>query len=80
MWILQRRHSGDGCNLALTLCRCYLRKGGLFVLSWARVRQLRWESIISELLMCGGGVHSILLLHLVVRYLETIDVLYGTPD
>ena len=30
----------------------------------------------SELLMCGGGVRSILLLPLVARCLETIDV-YG---
>ena len=28
----------------------------------------------SELLMCGGGVHSILLLPLVARCLKTIDV------
>ena len=28
----------------------------------------------SELIMCGGGVHSILQLPLVVRYLETIGV------
>ena len=32
MWVLQRGHSGD---LALTLCRYDLRKGDLFVLSWA---------------------------------------------
>ena len=31
-------------------------------------------SISSELLMCGRGVRSILLLPLVARYLETIDV------
>ena len=31
-------------------------------------------SISSELLMCGGGVHSILLLLFVARCLETIDV------
>ena len=31
-------------------------------------------SISSELLMCGGGVRIILLLSLVVRCLETIDV------
>ena len=31
-------------------------------------------SISSELLMCGGGVRSILLLPLVARCLETIDV------
>ena len=40
----------------------YLRKGVLFVLSWARVRR---ESISSELLMCGGGVRSMLFLPLV---------------
>ena len=62
-------HSGDGCNLALTLCKC-----DLFVLGWARVRRVRRRSISSELLMCGGGVCSILLLHLVARCLETIDV------
>ena len=32
------------------------------------------RGIISELLMCGGCVHSILLLHLVVRHQETIGV------
>ena len=35
--MLQRRHSGDGCVLASTLCKYDLRKGDLFVLSWARV-------------------------------------------
>ena len=33
--MLQRGHSGDGCDLALTLCKYDLRKGDLFVLSWA---------------------------------------------
>ena len=33
-----------------------------------------WEGISSELLMCGGGVHSILLLPPVARCLEAIDV------
>ena len=51
-----------------------LRKGDLFVLSWARVQRVRREGISSELLMCGGGVRSILLLPLVARCLETIDV------
>ena len=39
VWMLQRGHSGDGCVLAstLTLCKYDLRKGDLFVLSWARV-------------------------------------------
>ena len=55
--MLQRGHSLDGCVLASTLCKYTLRKGDLFVLSWARVR---WWSISSELLMCGGGVRSIL--------------------
>ena len=32
------------------------------------------ECISFELLMCGGGVHSISLLPLVARCLETIDV------
>ena len=41
---------------------------------WARVRQVKRGSISSELLMCGGGVCSILLLPLVARCLETIYV------
>ena len=71
MWVLQRGHSGDGCDLVSILCRYDLRKGALFVLSWARVGR---ESLSSEMLMCGGGVRSILLLPLVARCLETIDV------
>ena len=63
-----------GCDLASTLCKYDLRKGDLFVLSWARVRRVRRGSLSSELLMCGGGVHSILLLPHVARCLETIDV------
>ena len=60
--------------LASTLCKYYLRKSGLFVLSWARVRRVRWGSISSELIVCGGGVRSILLLPIVARCLETIDI------
>ena len=56
--------------LASTLCKYDLRKGDLFVLSWASVRRLR---LSSELLVCGGGVRIILLLPLVARCLETID-------
>ena len=53
--MLQRKHSGDGCDLASTLlCKYYL-----FVRSWARLRRVRRESLYSELLMCGGGVRSI---------------------
>ena len=54
--------SGDGCDLASTLCKYDLRMGDLFVLSWGRVRRLRRGSMSSELLMCGGSVRSILLL------------------
>ena len=60
VWVLQRGHSGDGCDLASTLCKYDLRKGDLFVLSWR-------GSISSELIMCGGGVRSILLLHFAAR-------------
>ena len=38
------------------------------------MRQVRRGSISSELLMRGGGVHSILLLPLVSSCLEIIDV------
>ena len=72
--MLQRGNSGDGCVLASTLCKYTLRKGDLFVLTWARVRQVRRGHISSEPLICGGGVRIILLLPLVARCLETIDV------
>ena len=74
VWMSQRGHSGDGCDLASNLCKYDLRKVDLFVLSWARVRRVRRISISSELLMGGGGVRSMLLLPLVARCLETIDV------
>ena len=60
-------HSDDGCVLASNLCKYTMRKGDLFVLSWARVRRVRRKSMPSGLLMCGGGVRSILLLPLVAR-------------
>ena len=44
-----------------TLCKYDLRKGDLFVLSWAMVRRVRRGSFSTELLMCGRGVRSILL-------------------
>ena len=53
--MLQRGHSGDGCDLASTLYKYDLRKDDLFVLSWARVRRVRRGIISSELLMCGWG-------------------------
>ena len=38
------------------------------------MRRVRRGSISSELIMCGGGVQSILLLSLVARCIETVDV------
>ena len=72
--MLHRGHSGDGGDLASTLCNYDLRKGDLFIQSWARARRGRRGRISSELLMCGGGVRSNLLLPLVARCLGTIDV------
>ena len=68
----------DVMVMASTLCKYDLRKGDLFVLDWARVRRVKRGSLSSELLVCGGGVRSILLLPLVARCLETIDV--GSND
>ena len=56
------------------LCKYDLSKGDLFVLGWTMVRRVRRGSISSELLMCGGGVRRIVLLPLVARCLEAIDV------
>ena len=72
MWMLQMGHIGDGCVSASTLCKYSLRKGDLFVLSWAWVRRVRQGSISSGLLMCGG-VRSMVLWPLVARCIETID-------
>ena len=36
-----RGHSGNGCDLASTLCKYDLRKGDLIVLIWAKVRRVR---------------------------------------
>ena len=72
--MLPRGHRGDGCVLASTLCKYDLRNRDSFVMSWARVRRVRRGSLSSELLMCGGGMRSVLLLPLVARCLETIYV------
>ena len=48
-----------GCDLASTLYTYDLRKGDLYVLSWARVRRVVRENISSELIICAGGVRSI---------------------
>ena len=72
--MLQRGHNRDGSNLVSTCCRFDLRKYDLFVMSWSRVRRVRRGCNSSELIMCGEGVHSTVLLPLVARWLETIDV------
>ena len=72
--MLRRVHNGDRSDFAPTLCKYDLGKGDLFVLSWERVRRVRRGNISSELLICGGGVLSILLLPLGGRCLDTIDV------
>ena len=74
VWMLQRWHIGDGCVLVSTLYKYDLRKGDIFVMSWARVRRVMRGDFSSELLMSGGGVRGILLLPLVARCQETIDV------
>ena len=61
--VLQIRHGGDRCELASTLCKYDLGNGDLFVLSWERVTLMR-----------GGGVRSILIVPLVARCLEIIDM------
>ena len=38
------------------------------------MQRVRRGSLSSELLVCGGGVRSILLLPLVAKWLETVDV------
>ena len=48
--MLQKGYSGDGCDLASTFSKYDFRQG----------------CISSEMLMCGGGVRSILLLPLVM--------------
>ena len=73
-WVLQRGNSDEGCELSSTLCWFDLRKGVLFVLSWARVLRVSRGCVCSGMLMYGRGVPSILLLHLVSMCLETIDV------
>ena len=64
--MLQKGHSSNGCDLASTLSKYDLMKEYLFLLSWARMRRVRRGSMI----MCGGGVRSILLLPIVARCLD----------
>ena len=50
--MLQRGHSGDGCDLASTFCKYDLRKFNCSELGKGVTSEAR--SISSELLMCGG--------------------------
>ena len=59
--MIQRGYSGDGCDLSSTLCTYDLRKG---VYLFGNGATSEAENISSELKMCSGGVHSILLLSL----------------
>ena len=63
--MLQRGHSGDGFDLAPTSFTYGLRKGDLFVLSWARGQRVRRGCVFR-----AAHVRSIFLLPLVVRCLE----------
>ena len=74
--MLQRGHSGDGRALVATLGKYDLRKCDLFVLSWAKVRRMRRRSMSSELLICSGGMRSILLLPLVARCMYMTHVCF----
>ena len=71
MCMFERGHIGDGCELVSNSCK--------YDSSWAMVRRVWRGSVSSELLMCGVGVHSILLLSLVARCLEIIDVCIPSP-
>ena len=52
--MLQRGRSGDGCDLASTLCKYDLRKGHLFVLSWAwGVTSEAWKCIFRAANVCA---------------------------
>ena len=56
-----------GDTMASTFHKYDLRKGDKFVLDWERVRPMSQGSISSELLICGGGIRSILLFTFVAR-------------
>ena len=51
--MLQTGHSGDGCDLASTFCKYDFRKGGLFVLSCARMRHYHISQCLEKQLRVG---------------------------
>ena len=46
--VLQRGHSGDGWLTSSILFKYERSRGPLFVMSWARVRRVALESVVSE--------------------------------
>ena len=41
--VLHRGHYGEECVFASTLCKYDMRKGYLFILSWARIDESVWQ-------------------------------------
>ena len=72
--MLQRGHSGDGCDLASTLCKYDLRKDDFICSELGKGATSEAGKSLFRAGNGGGGVRSILLLPLVARCLETIDV------
>ena len=56
MMCITKGYYGDGCDLASTLCKYNLRKGDLFVLSWARELRVMQGR-------CERTLHSLALVH-----------------
>ena len=52
--IFQRGQNDEVCLLVSILCKYHLRKGDLFVLSWARLRRVCLASV-SSVVFIGGG-------------------------
>ena len=78
VWLLQRGHSGDGCDLASTFFKYDIKEGRFVCSELGKGATREAGSISSEPLMYGRGGCSIVLLPLVARCLETIDVyIYG---
>ena len=52
---LHRGNSGDGSDLASTLCKYGLRRGDLFVLSWARMQTSKAGKRLQTTQPTSGG-------------------------
>ena len=71
VWMLQR---GDGCVLASTLCKYDFEEGRIVCSELGKGATSEAGSLSSGLIVCGGGGRNIMLLPLVARCIETIDV------